>query len=480
MNRYESILPEGRGISTDESTALVSGKSHPARTKRRFSIPLVFGSIALLCFCVFQLTHGRLNPRVGSRYAHFASQLGSLSRGTVNPVAAVSSKSRVTIVDEELQPGGSLSSSSSVESWLPPAVEDWMSEVPDSNSVAHVSIPGTHDSGARHGGVACQTQSWSITEQLRAGLRFFDIRCRRAGTVFAIHHGPCFQEMYFGDVLVAVRDFLAVHDKEFIIMNVQEEHDPMDGSSSFSSIWATYMSKFGYLFVDARTSLPTVGDVRGKILALRPTWLSDKGIAWTDTLTDSQNTYRVYFEPFDNPFGSGTASLAQKMRMVGEQIDKAATSSKLVLNFLSGAEGMTPADVAESTNPYAYNYIGSYESKKRVGVLIMDFPGERLVYRIIKTNFESEGYCEAHTFRTESSKTWAEFRMPKAVVGTSIFIKGGGYGRYVFPKCHRATWTDLLFTCGSNKNWIISGYWDADAWCHSSNTNQAYLAVGNK
>ncbi|KAI0558176.1 hypothetical protein FGB62_229g05 [Gracilaria domingensis] len=480
MSGYDSIPATHIRTSTDENTELVSGEPRPARARKSLRLQVAFVTVATTCVFAILFIHGRPNSSFVNRLADFASTPRSIFQGLLNHLAFFSSNSKVTIFDEELQSGGVLSTSTSVQSWLPPAVEDWMSEVPDSKSVAHLSIPGTHDSGARYGGVACEAQVWSITDQLRAGIRFFDIRCRRAGTVFAIHHGPCFQEIFFGDVLVAVRDFLASHDNEFVIMNVQENHTPMDGSDSFTSIWATYMSKFGYLFVDARTSIPTVGEVRGKILALRPTWLSDKGIAWTDSLVDAQNTFKVYLLPFDKPVGSDTASMAEKLDLIGAQLNRATTSSKLILNFLSGAQGMTPIDVAGYSNEYTYNHIGTGEGTLRTGVVIMDFPGERLVYRIIKTNFEAQGYCDSFTFRTESDKTWAEFRLPQAVVGTSIYIRGGAYARYVFPKCHRATWTDLNFVCGSHHHWIVSGHWDADAWCHSSNTDQAYLVVGKK
>ncbi|KAI0565154.1 phospholipase [Gracilaria domingensis] len=451
-------------ITTDEEVGLVSGSLRLPRPRFR-SVLLPFIVLAILACVVVISSHGRRES-----LKHFG-----LSQG----LAGLMSDSRLTVLDEDSKSEGTLSSSSSPASWLTSAVVDWMVDIPDSKSVAHVSIPGTHDSGARFGGAGCETQSWTIAKQLEAGLRFFDIRCRVAGTVFSIHHGACFQNMFFGDVLIDVQDFLADHPSEFVIMNIQEEHKPMSGSSSFSSIWDSYRSRFDSLFVDSRTSLPTVGQVRGKVLLISTLSLG-KGIKWDSALTETQNTYKVYALLNNNPFGSGTASIGQKKELVRSYIDKAATSSKLVINFLSGAEGMIPKDVARSTNQNAYEHIGGYNGAKRVGVIIMDFPGEKLVYRVIKTNFEATEYCEPRTWRTQSDKTWAEFRMPRAVVGTSISIKGGAYYKYKFPKCHRATWTDLRFVCSSSsRSWeVASGSWDADAWCHNSNTNQDYLAVG--
>ncbi|PXF42967.1 1-phosphatidylinositol phosphodiesterase [Gracilariopsis chorda] len=450
--------------STDENVGLVS--SSIRRPRSRISRVLLSILVLAMLACVVVIPLRRQSDSL-SHYVVSPSPVGALI------------ESRLTVLDEDSKSEGTISSSSSPASWLTSAVEDWMIDLPSSKSIAHVSIPGTHDSGARFGGVGCETQSWTIEKQLKAGIRFFDIRCRIAGTVFSIHHGPCFQEMFFGDVLIDVQDFLYAHPNEFVIMNIQEEHKPMSGSSSFSSIWSTYRSRFNSLFVDSRSSLPTVGQVRGKVLLISTLSLG-KGIKWDSALTETQNIYKVYALLNDNPFGSSTASIGQKKTLVRSYIDKAASSSKLVLNFLSGAEGMIPKDVARSTNQNAYEHIGAYNGAKRVGVIIMDFPGEKLVYRVIKTNFEATEYCEPRTWRTQSGKTWAEFRMPRAVVGTSISIKGGAYYKYKFPKCHRATWTDLRFVCSSSsRTWeVASGSWDADAWCHNSNTNQDYLAVG--
>ncbi|CAN8075987.1 unnamed protein product [Agarophyton chilense] len=466
MSCYDSI-PLAPKKQDEENQGLVSQNSKLSPSPLRVYRPVFLLIASLFCFGGLLLSW--------NTHRFDQSQIPALySPKSISPT-------RITFVDEDGESGETMTSSSDPKSWLTSAVVDWMLELSDSQSIAHVSIPGTHDSGARYGGAACETQSWTIAKQLEAGIRFFDIRCRPAGTVFAIHHGVCFQEMFFGEVLLAVDNFLRAHPSEFVLMNVQEEHKPMDGSSSFDSIWRTYMSKWGYLFLDRRSTLPTVGQSRGKILALLPSSLTDKGIQWGGSLTDMQNIYKVYALLNNYPFGSDTASIGQKKGLVREYIDKAPTSNKLIINFLSGAVGMIPKDVARSTNQNAYEHIGPYKATKRVGVITMDFPGDKLVYRVIKTNFATNEYCSAKTFRTQSDKTWAEFRLPRATVGTIISFKGGAYYRYSFPKCHRATWTDLRFTCGSTHVWEkVQGSWNADAWCSSSNTNQDYLATGNR
>ena len=63
----------------------------------------------------------------------------------------------------------------------------WMARLPDDAPLSGLTIPGTHDSGARFGGGApvvdfvtalwVQAQNWTVTQQLDAGVRFLDVRC---------------------------------------------------------------------------------------------------------------------------------------------------------------------------------------------------------------------------------------------------------------------------------------------------------------
>lgn len=100
---------------------------------------------------------------------------------------------------------------------------DWMKWVPDATSLSQLSIPGTHDSLAFYGGDLAQTQTLDLTEQLNAGIRAIDIRCRHIEDVFAIHHGVIFQKTYFGNVLDDATAFLQAHPSETIVMRVKEE-----------------------------------------------------------------------------------------------------------------------------------------------------------------------------------------------------------------------------------------------------------------
>lgn len=388
----------------------------------------------------------------------------------------------IQIVDENAKAGGTFNTSGAPDGWVKTALKGWMGSLPDSTRLHTISIPGTHDSGALHGGLAVQTNSWSIREQLDAGIRYLDIRARRTKSAFAIHHGSVYQKQMFGDVMNQVVAFLKSQPHETVLMRVKEEHTAESGSQSFGAIWADYMKRYGGHVYTGDNTIPTLGQVRGKIFVLRnngeiPT---KYGISYSSN--EIQDHYIVYWLAHKMVDGD-KISLPSKKDKIKEYILKARSSAnaKLVLNHLSGAQGMAPRDVARATNQEAFEYIGPYNGKKSLGILIMDFPGERLIYRTVKSNFAFNKECSARTFRSVSQHSWVEFRLPKATEGRVIEISGGAYNNYVFPKCNRVHWSDLSFLCQSNGSWTrTKGSWDADALCHGSKGDSPYVHVGNR
>lgn len=262
--------------------------------------------------------------------------------------------------------------------------------MPDRTPLNKISIPGTHDTGALHGGRITETQSWSISQQLAAGLRFFDIRNRCTGKSFAIHHGIVYQWLSFGDVLDDCRAFLNTCPGETIIMRVKEEFTPRIFSQSFQEIWNEYMEDYSDLFVtDLKGKIPALGDVRGKIVVLRNADFKGYGLKYEGENTNIQDFYKVYSTRKEFPYGADTVSVAQKKRFIDDYLKEAPSSSKIVLNFVSGSTGMHPINVARITNRATFSALGPHVGPKATGVLIMDFPGEKLIHRIIRTNFMS-------------------------------------------------------------------------------------------
>lgn len=398
-------------------------------------------------------------------------------------------------LDEVAQPGRIMTMSPKPHAWVVRATRDWMAKLPDAMSLAKISIPGTHDSGMKGLEPYCDTQSMDIPDQLAAGIRYLDIRVRPMWNGFAIYHGGCPAGITFDDVLNDIRAFLRDHPGETILMRLkQADTDPESNAEDFTTIWRRYHSNFSDLFTGPLDGIPTLGEMRGKILVFENSGGKLAGFAWGSHM-NIQDYYKINPLPASDIFplpivGDSldqsledieVVSIDRKKREVVNFLKQAGRSDILVLNHLSGTI-MPPQAVAGFTHAVAFNEIGPYSGPRRLGVIIMDFPGEQLIYRIVKHNFSSSSNirCRGRTFSTKSEHSWAEFRLPNSKLGTQIEIAGGAYNNYVFPKCNRVTWTDLRFTCSGNGTWSHTGSWDADALCHDSNTSQRYLAVGNR
>jgi len=252
---------------------------------------------------------------------------------------------------------------------------NWMRDLPDSRNLTAMSIPGTHDTCALYGGLFVQCQTMTVPEQLNNGVRFLDIRCRRAGDVFTIHHGPFYQKINFGEVQNHCIAFLDKNPSECIVMAIQEEHTAMDKSQPFSTIFKKYLSGREKHWYTA-TTVPNLGQARGKIVLMQKEG-GIGGIAW-DGFT-VQNDWDVP-TLFDIP---------KKWNKVKANLVAANRSpSKAFATFSSGTgvPGAAPRTVATSVNNQLEGFLRDTEPN-HLGILIMDFPSQQLIDRVIQANF---------------------------------------------------------------------------------------------
>ncbi|GAA2622034.1 phosphatidylinositol-specific phospholipase C [Streptomyces axinellae] len=243
------------------------------------------------------------------------------------------------------------------------APSDWMAALRPSTALRSLTIPGSHDAGARFGGPWVECQDTLIAEQLAAGIRFLDIRCRAIDGVFAIHHGAFFQNLMFGDVLIACRDFLSAHPGETVLMRVKQEYSTVD-DQEFRQIFDVYLDQKGWrslLWLDA--ALPTLEQARGKVVLLADNG-GLPGVRYGDTaLFDIQDDYQA--EPF------------AKYPKIRDQFRKAATSpGPFYINFVSTAAALPPESNASRLNPQVRAFLEGSEmaGKTGLGIVPMDFP----------------------------------------------------------------------------------------------------------
>lgn len=92
----------------------------------------------------------------------------------------------------------------------------WMKDLQPDLYVSSLSIPGTHQSLSVYGGPCCvtaaQCQNWPLQNQLRAGIRAFDIRGRRTSKGLEAYHSFVNQRINLEQAFVIFYDFLKVNN----------------------------------------------------------------------------------------------------------------------------------------------------------------------------------------------------------------------------------------------------------------------------
>lgn len=156
--------------------------------------------------------------------------------------------------------------------------ENWMEVIPENKRISEINIPGTHDSGSKNVEKdkidKYQCQSLSISEQMKIGVRYFDLRCvarKDRGDAQYINHGsvPCFndagKELTLDEIIKEGRQFLKRNPRETLIYQIKNE----DNGSNDERI-CNYLGQYikNGLFW-SKSYIPRLSEVRGRIVLVR-------------------------------------------------------------------------------------------------------------------------------------------------------------------------------------------------------------------
>jgi 1-phosphatidylinositol phosphodiesterase len=292
-------------------------------------------------------------------------------------------------------------------------MKDWMGELDDDLSLCRLTIPGTHDScTANYQGenvveLWVKTQHQLLSDQLRSGIRFIDIRCRRVGDRFALVHNRFDLKLDFQAVLDVCLAFLRAHREETILMSIKEEGVAEGSEKTFAEIFNTVylreteISDRFYL----GGAVPRLGEVRGRIVLFRRFAFDGFGDLGIDASHWPNNTTFTY-----DPASEGRAGVsmriqdrydgptpAQKYELVKKMLDEAAanTGEMLYVNFSSATGLLSPLGFAAFINPPLKDLISDRHAKSCLGIVVMDFPPEGLIERLAGTNLGLERYGDS-------------------------------------------------------------------------------------
>jgi hypothetical protein len=164
-----------------------------------------------------------------------------------------------------------------VADYKPKGVDNsqWMKSLADSRLVADLSLPGSHDACTAEGWQSklfspiaestAKTQDLTIREQLKVGMRVFDLRPERVfeetAYVLRCSHGFMFTNMLVHDFFLQLKEFLTANPSEFCILTVDlsatadkeawgKEFSAMIGSAEFAGLFAGQVHGLDASFVE--------------------------------------------------------------------------------------------------------------------------------------------------------------------------------------------------------------------------------------
>ena len=253
---------------------------------------------------------------------------------------------------------------------------NWMKDIPDETKISEMTIPGTHDSCSLFGICCARTQTWTLVEQMKAGIRYFDIRLRRINDTLRAYHGFVDQKETVDSILAYSFDFLEKNPTETIMMEVISEYDPKNCTKSFVDLYDEYTRSYSDKIVPYENKDIELGKIRGKLFVIK--------------VFEGSTSHIPNFFIQNNWTVNIRCHMNNKKRRIKENFHRAISinNNKIFLNYLSASSDyamMTPYTAATKCNEIAMRYHG------RLGIIMADYPGEDFIKHLINQNFVNQG-----------------------------------------------------------------------------------------
>lgn len=302
----------------------------------------------------------------------------------------------------------------------------WMKELSDQTPLSGLSIPGSHNTPTYHKALpSVRCQAVSAREQLANGVRFFDIRVQPTNPEdpssedLALVHGVFPVSLtgakYLRKLINEIQDFLRDNPSETLIMSLKREGPGNATDEQLSTILRTHYTKNDNKNWYTEPRIPSLGEVRGKIVLMRRFTLAPPQKAewggrgwcidaecWADnTSHDTHGLVCVqdFYEVLE------TETIDKKITYCCDHFERAADQAcpipgittdalnpvpagPLYLNFLSASnfwkKGCWPDRIAAIVNPHVVEFLctkhragGGEKGDGGVGIVVCDYVGWR-------------------------------------------------------------------------------------------------------
>jgi 1-phosphatidylinositol phosphodiesterase len=330
------------------------------------------------------------------------------------------------------------------------SLDSWMGRLADGLPLSVLSIPGTHNSPTCHRALpSVRCQAVGVPEQLANGVRFLDIRVSVPEPVSALKAAadpPSLQLVhsafpisllgprYLHDLLGDCYSFLDAHPSETLLVSLKREGTGNGKDQDLARVLATERYTRGgsgqaqaRWFTEPR--VPSLGEVRGRIMLLRRFGLPDEkpfrgkgfGIdasSWPDNCVDGVGGDGGSLRIQDFYEVTAADNIAKKIELCRAHLERAAeqvfgsapvhvqaegtlpAKMPLFINFLSGSNffnpGCWPEKIAAKVNPSIIEYLcmrhgddgkgpgGRPAGDCGTGIVITDWVGERDDWDLIR------------------------------------------------------------------------------------------------
>jgi len=310
----------------------------------------------------------------------------------------------------------------------------WMCNIDDNTLLSSLTIPGTHDSAAYDSPWPfVATQDLSILDQLRAGIRYFDLRMGLRNDILEMVHGPALLGRTLQSTLQILYDYLEEHPSEALLVQMNQHRSPEKSTIAFdTAVWdllsREQYQKYWWIKDDGDFY---IGALRKKIVLFRRFGRESGVIKPGEQGIDIEKWLFNPSRPFKIISGKHTELIIQD-----HYTSDVATSLKPFIEdkFANVVEMLNLAIIDEDSRRWYINYCSAYEinayyrlspwqvavggrdtyyrwvdgmnvrlkdwlitdkryrgQKKRFGVVLLDFldqPSTKLVSELIKTNFD--------------------------------------------------------------------------------------------
>ena len=294
-------------------------------------------------------------------------------------------------------------------------MNSWMKKINNNTLISCINLPGTHDSCT-----CCvqfpfisKCQNMTIKEQLNAGIRYLDIRVEKDGEKLKLVHdiADCKnpqkpkEKLYLDTVINDCRTFLSKNPSETILLSFKRD-DGVSAEEAFDVFFDNHLENNPVWYTENR--IPAIGEVRGKIVLINRDNIDKTNEKYTDFNTginlsnwvyQKENTERIY-ESAELLGRDGTltgkAFIIQDLYGLTPQkkwdlavfpfVKNPPEAESIVITFFSCSSPFyNPKRSAKFINKKLKNT--TLRKAKKYGWIIMDYPTEKFIKKVVNSNF---------------------------------------------------------------------------------------------